>query len=150
MQKLGNDLFAGAMFAGDEHIGIGRAHLRDQFKYWLHRGRARDEFRHAFCAEQPVLELKMTRPAQSLMQFSVHTDEADQALIFPWLLDEIARSSLDAFDGEIDVSPGGHDNYWYTWIDLLQARKQIESFLARSRVARVVEIDEQDIVVALP
>ena len=70
-------------------------------------------------------------------------------LVFPWLLDEIARASLDAFNGKIDVAPGGHDDYWEARINLLNARKQVEAFLPGRGVASVIEIDEQHIVVAM-
>jgi hypothetical protein len=84
------------------------------------------------------------------MQFSVNANQTDEALVFPGLLDEVARSPLDTFDREIDVAPRGHDNHGEPWIDFLQTRKQIKSLFARSGVARVVQVDEQHIVVALP
>ncbi len=73
----------------------------------------------------------------------------DEALVFPWLLDEVAGAALDAFDGEIDVAPGGHHDNRQARIDLLKTREQVEAFLAGGGVARVVEVDEQDVVVAL-
>jgi hypothetical protein len=40
VQQLGDDLLAGAVLAGDEHVGVGGADLRDQFEHRLHGGRA--------------------------------------------------------------------------------------------------------------
>ena len=75
--------------------------------------------------------------------------ERDEPLVFPRLLNEVARAALDAFDGEIDVAPGGHHDDGQARIDLLKAREQIETLLAGGGVARVVQVDEQDVVVAL-
>ena len=72
-----------------------------------------------------------------------------QALVLPGLLDEVARAALDAFDGQIDVAPRGHHDDGQARIELLNARQQIEALLAGGGVARVVQVDEQDIVVAL-
>ena len=149
MEQFGHDFLAGAVFAGDEYVGVGRADLGDQFENGLHRRRAGDELRHAFGAEQAILHLELPRAPQRLVQFGVHADEADQALVFPGLLDEVAGAALDALDGEVDVAPGGHDDHRQARIDLLNAREQVEAFLSRSGVARVVEVDEEDVVVAL-
>src|SRR5208282_4773010 len=83
------------------------------------------------------------------MQLSVDADERDQAIVFPWLLNEVASASLDAFDSEIDVAPRGHHDHRHAWIDLLEARQKIKALLAGGGVARVVQVDEQDVVVAL-
>ena len=150
MQQLGHDLLAGAMLAGDEHVGVGGSDLRDQFEHRLHGGRAGHKLRHAFGAQQAVFHLQLARAAQRLVQLGVHANQADEPLVFPRLLDEVASAALDAFDGEVDVAPGGHHDHRQARIDLLNARQQIEAFLARSGVARVIQVDEQDVVVALP
>ena len=149
MEQLGDDLLAGAVFAGDEYVGVGRPDLRDQLEHRLHGGRAGDELRHAFGAEQAVFEFELARAAQGLMQLGVDADEREQALVFPRLLDKVARAALDALDGEVDVAPRGHHDHRQARVDLLNAREQVEALLAGGGVARVVEVDEQDIVVAL-
>ena len=121
----------------------------DEFEDRLHCGRAGDKFRHAFGAKQAVFEFELAGTAQSLVQLGVHANQADEALVLPGFLDEIARAALDAFDGEVDVAPRGHDDDRQARIDLLEAREQIEAFLARGGVAGVVQVDEQHIVVAL-
>ena len=67
VQQLGDDLFAGAVFAGDEHVGVGGANLGDQLQHRLHRGRAGDKVRHAFGAQQAVFEFELARAAQGLV-----------------------------------------------------------------------------------
>jgi hypothetical protein len=83
------------------------------------------------------------------MQFSVHLDKTDEALVFPGFLDEVPRAPLHALDREIDVAPGSHHDHGQAGVHLLNARKKVETFLAGCRVARVVEVDEQDVVVGL-
>ena len=112
-------------------------------------GAAGDEVGHAFGAQQAVFEFKLARAAQSLVQLGVDADEGDEALVLPGFLDEVASAALDAFDGEVDVAPRGHDDDGQARIDLLQTREQIEALLPGGGVARVVEVDEQDVVVAL-
>ena len=149
MQQLGDDLLAGAVLAGDEHVGVGRPDLRDQFQHRLHGGRAGDKLRHAFGAQQAVFQFQLARAAQRLVQLGVNADQREQPLVLPGLLDEVARAALDAFDGQIDVAPGGHHDHRQPRVELLDARQQIEALLAGGGVARVVEVDEQHIVVAL-
>jgi hypothetical protein len=149
VKELGDDLLAGAVLAGDEHVRVRRANLRDEFEDRLHGGCAGDEFRHTFRAEKPVFKLELAGTAQGLMQFGVHLDETDEAFVFPGFLDEVARAPLHALDREIDVAPGGHHDHGQARVHLLNAREKIETFLAGCRVACVVEVDEQDIVVGL-
>ena len=81
--SLRNDLLAGAMLTCYQHVGVRWADLRNQFQYRLHRGRRRNELRHAFGAQQAVLKLQLPRPAQRLVQFRVHADQATAAARFP-------------------------------------------------------------------
>ena len=50
VEELGDNLLAGTMLAGDEHVGVGGTDLRNQFKHGLHGRRAGDKLRHAFRA----------------------------------------------------------------------------------------------------
>ena len=112
-------------------------------------GAAGNEIGHAFSTEQTIFEFELTGTTQCLVQFGVNANERDEALVFPWLLDEVASAALDAFDGEVDVAPRRHDDDRHARIDLLQTRQQIEALLAGGGVARVVEVNEQNVVVAL-
>ncbi len=149
MQKLGDDLLAGAVFTGNENVGVRWAHLADEFEHGLHGRGSGHEVGHSFSPQQTIFEFELTRTAKCLVQFGVNANQRDEALVFPGFLDEIAGAALDAFDGEVDIAPGSHDDDGHARIDLLQSSKQIESFLAGGRVTRVVKVDEQHIVVGL-
>src|ERR1035438_3407915 len=149
MEQLGNYFLAGAMLAGDENIGIRRANLTNQLKHGLHGGSASDKLGHAFSAEEAIFKFELTGATQSMMQLGVNANERDQALILPRLLDEVACAALDGFDGQVNVAPGGHDDDWNARIHLVDAGEEIEAFLAGGGVARVVKVDEYDVVVVL-
>jgi len=82
------------------------------------------------------------------MELGVHANERDQTLVLPWLLHKVTRAALDGFDGQVDVAPSSHDDDGKARIEFLDARKEIEALLAGGGVARVVEIDEQHVVIA--
>jgi hypothetical protein len=84
-----------------------------------------------------------------MVQLGMDADERDQAFVFPGLLDEVASAALDGFDGEVDVAPGSHDNDWQAGIEFLDAGEEIEALLAGGGIARVVEVDEEDVVVGV-
>ena len=70
--------------------------MRDQLKDRLHVGCAGNELGHAFGAKQAILQLKLARAAQGLMQFGMDADQRNEPIVFPRLLNEVARAALDA------------------------------------------------------
>jgi transcriptional regulator CtsR len=87
--------------------------------------------------------------ARSRRFSSVNADEGEQPLVLPGLLDEVTRAALDAFDGQVDVAPRRHHDHRKPRIELLDAGQQIEAFPAGGGVARVIQVDQHHIVVAL-
>src|SRR3954465_3937467 len=79
----------------------------------------------------------------------MYADEAEETLVFPWLLDEVAGPALDALDGQVDVAPGRHHDHRESRIHLLDARQQVEALLPRGGVAGVIQVNQQDIIVTL-
>jgi hypothetical protein len=75
VKQLGDDFLAGAVLAGDKHVGVGRANLRDQLQHRLHGRRASHKLRHAFGTEQAILQLQLASAAQGMMQLGVHANE---------------------------------------------------------------------------
>ncbi len=150
VQQLGHDLLARAVLSGDQNVGVRRPHLRNQLQHRLHRRRPGHELRQALGPQQAVLHLQLPRPPQRLVQLGMDADQADQPLILPRLLDKVASSPLDAFYRQPDVAPGRHDDDRQARIDLLDARQQVQALLPRRCVAGVVQIDQEDVVLALP
>ena len=57
VQPASNDFFAGAMFASDKRIRIGRSNPLHQPQHGLHRSRLSDQCRRAAVTERAVLTL---------------------------------------------------------------------------------------------
>ncbi len=149
VQQASDNFFAGAVFAGDEHVSVGRPDLSYEFEHWLHRGSLGDEFRHAFCPEEAVFKLELASTSQRLTQLGMHANEGKEAVVLPRLLHEVTRAALDALHSQSDVAPRSHDDDGQSRIVFLNAREQVEAFAAGSGIASVIQVDEQYIVVAL-
>ena len=65
-----------------------------------------------------------------------------QPRVLPRLLHEVAGAAAHRFDRHFDAAPGGHDDDRQRRIVRAQLRQQVEPFLARGRVARVVEVHQ--------
>ena len=52
---------------------------------------------------------------------------------------------MDRLDGELHVAPGGHDHHGQRLIESVDLRQQIQPFASGGRVARVVEIHQEEI-----
>jgi len=57
--------------------------------------------------------------------------------------DEVARTAAHCFDGELDGSPGRHDDYGQRSIERLNAVEQLQAFLTGGGIARVIEVHEE-------
>ena len=86
------------------------------------------------------------RALQSAMQFDLRAQDRQQALILPWLLDEVARAAAHGFDGQSDVAPRGHHDHRDAAVEGDDLREQVKAFLARGGVTRVVQVDQDSIV----
>ncbi len=146
MQSLRHDFFAGAMFAGDQHIGVGRANTRDGLQHGLHGRCGGDEFRTAFGAQQARFGFQLLRPLQGAMQFDLGAQDCEQAFVLPRLLDEIAGAATHGFDGQPNIAPGRHHDHRHAAVESHDFREQVETFLAGGGVAGVIQVDEHGIV----
>ena len=149
MQRARHHPLARAVFASDEHIGVRRTDPTDQLQHWSHGGGLGDERRAAAASQQFVFRLQPLSFAQGLAQFDLIADDRGETGVVPRFLDEVARPPPHRFDGQFDIGPGRHDHDRQRAVERLNAGEQIESFLARGGVARVIEVHEQDIELAL-
>ena len=142
MNRLGDEPLARAVLAGDQHVRVGRRRPLDELDHRLHRRRSRDQRRRAVEAEaRRAFELPAAahRPAQ----LDLRADNREQPGVVPRLLHEVARAAAHRFDRHIDARPRGQHDDGKRRIVGLQPRQQIEPFLTRRRVARVVQVDER-------
>ena len=142
---MGDDFFAGAGLAGDEDVGIRGADRFDEIEHGLHAGRVRDHEGQAFGAEEAVFGFEALPAAEGVAEFDLSFDDGIEAGVVPGFLEEVARTTADGFDGEIDGSPGGHHDDGERGVEGLDLGEQVEAFLAGSSVAGVVEIHDEKV-----
>jgi hypothetical protein len=80
------------------------------------------------------------------MQFHLGAQNRQQALVLPRLLHEVARPPAHGLDRQPHVAPRSHNDDRNAAIESYNLGKQVQAFLARGRVARVVQVDENGIV----
>src|SRR5947207_436985 len=145
MKLLGDNFFARAMLAGDQHVRIRRTNACDELKHRLHLWRLGDERRHPLSAQETILCLESLAMSNGAAEFYLSAENAQKSAIFPGLLYEVACATSHGFDSNFDAAPRGHDNYGKSAVHGLNAREKIESFFARGSVTSVIQIDEQDV-----
>ena len=143
MQPARDDALAGAVLAEDQHVRIGRRDAIELREHALHRRRFGDEFLVGFVAQDFVFAFQPRRFTARNGQRELVADHAHEALVVPWLLDEIAGAVPHRLDREIDRAPRGHHHDGEIRVELLDLAQEIKAFGARRRVARVVEVDQR-------
>ena len=88
---------------------------------------------------------ELTAAAQRPAQFHLCSDDGEQPGVVPRLLHEVAGAAAHRLDRHIDARPGGQHDDRQRRVLGLQACQQIEAFLARRRIARVIQIDERGV-----
>ena len=112
VQHPRDHFLAGAGLAGDQHVGIRRAHARDQLQHRLHRRRFRNHRRQIVRAQQSILRLQPLPACAAPRSSSIWVRRiARQARVFPGLLNEIARAAAHGFDRQFDAAPGRHHDH---------------------------------------
>ncbi len=69
----------------------------------------------------------------------------DQPLVLPRLLNEIARAAPHGFHRQIETAPRGHHHHRSGVALGLQAGQEIHALRARSRIARIVEVQQDQV-----
>ncbi len=148
MHRLRDHAFAGAMLAGDQHVGSGWPDASDHFEDRTHRRRIRDHRDAGFgCAQQAVLIFQTLAAAQRRAQLHLRADRADHASVVPRLLDEVTRSAAHRFHHQVHAAPRGHHDHRQCAVHGGDAIQQVQTFLARSGVTGVIQVHQQDVVV---
>ncbi len=148
VEPSGDDLLAGAVFAGDERVGVGRSDALHEAQQRLHGGRPGDELRRALGAQGAVLALQPLAAADGLSQLDLGGQQVEQPRVVPRLLDVVARAALERRHRALDAAPRGHHDHRQRGVERLEPRQQIEALDAARRVARVVHVHEQRVEVA--
>ena len=148
VKRLRHEALARAVLACDEHVGVGRADAIDHLQHRAHRGRLGDE-RGAALGGRTRLRLQASGPAQRPSELHLRAQDREQPLVVPGLLDEVAGAAAHRLDRDVHRAPRRHDDDRKDGVGGMDLPEQLEPFLARRRVARVVEVDQHHVVVTL-
>ena len=149
VQRLRDQSLAGAVFAGDEDVGVGRARRarsrRAPGAWRPIRRSAAGSARRAGRGSRPpgAGRLRSARPSSIWV-----SQDGGEARVVPGLLDEVARAAAHGLDGQFDAAPGGHHDHRQRGVERLDAVEQVETFLAGGGVARVVEVHQDGVEIA--
>jgi hypothetical protein len=89
--------------------------------------------------------LELPAAAERTAQFGLRPDDRQQPLVVPRLLDEVARAAPHRFDRDVHRAPGRHHHHRERFVGGVDALQQVEPFLARRGVARVVQVHQDDV-----
>ena len=120
---------------------------RDDVEHRPHRRRFGEQRRMAVGHQRLVGGFELPAAADRAAQFGLRADDRQQPLVVPRLLDEVARAAAHRLDRDFDRSPGRHHDDRQRLVGGVNPLQQIEPFFTRRRVARVVEIHQDDVVV---
>ncbi len=148
MKRLRHEALARAVLAGDEDVGVGRADAIDHLQDRAHRRRLGDE-RGAALGGRSCLRFEASGTAQRPSELHLRAQDGEQPFVVPRLLDEVAGAAAHRFDRDVHRAPRRHDDDRQDGVAGVDLPEQLEAFLARRRVARVVEVDQHHVVVAL-
>ena len=146
VQRLRDEALAGAVFAGDEDVGVRRADARDDVEHRAHRGRLRDQGGAGLAAgaEELRLLLEPAIRADRAAEIDLVADDREQARVVPRLRHEIARATAHRLDGDIDAGPSRHHDDGERGVERHQFLQQLEAFRTAGGVTGVVEVHQHE------
>jgi len=148
VQGLRCQPLAGAVFAGNQHIGVGRSNARDHVQHRPHGVRLRDQLRKALGAQSAIFSFQALALAQRPAQLNLRFEYGRQAGVVPGFLDEVARSPAHSFHRQLHRAPRRHDDHGQRGIDRLHMLQQLQPFLPAGGVAGVVQVHQYGIEIA--
>ena len=95
--------------------------------------------------ERAVFRFEPLLAPQRARQFHLRSHDRQQPRVLPRLLHEIAGAAAHGLDGHFDAAPRRHDDDRQRRIVMLHLRQQVEPFLARRGIARVIEVHQHSV-----
>ena len=136
VQRLRHQPLAGAVFAGDQHVGVRGSHARNDVEHGAHGRRLRDELGEPFGAQRVIFGFEALAFAQGAAKLDLRLEDGGEARVVPGLLDELHGP------------PGRHHDDGQRGVERLNAVKQLQAFLAGGGIAGVIEVHEYRVEVA--
>ena len=148
MQRLRHQPLAGAVFARDQDIGVRRADARNHIEHRLHGGRLRDQAGKLPRAQQLILGFQNLPFAQRASQLDLRSQNRREARVIPRLLDEVAGAAAHSFHSQIHAAPSRHHDHRQRAVERHQPVQQVQPFLSRGGVPRIVQVHDHGVEVA--
>ena len=82
-----------------------------------------------FGAQQFRFGFQALSALQSAMQFDLGTQDGQQALVLPRLLNEVARAAAHGLDSQSNIAPGRHHDHRDAAIEGHDLGEQVQPFL---------------------
>src|SRR5262249_5838996 len=78
----------------------------------------------------------------------VIAQHSKQPRVLPRLLNAVGGAATHRLDRQLDIGPGGHRHDWQSAVERPNPRDQIKSLLPRRRIARVIEVYQNQVEIA--
>ena len=122
MDRVGDQLLAGAVLALDQDVGVAGRHALDQLEEVLHLLALADDVREAVLAADLFLELLVLGPL--LGPLDRLADHVHQAVLADRLLEEVERARLPRLDRARDRALAADDDDLGARVDVLEPAQQ--------------------------
>ena len=144
VDRLGDQLLAGAALTGNQDGGVGRCDPADEFEDAEHPRVASDQVAEIVARVEvvagehaiPLIRTRLDQPQRSL-------HGVQQLLVGPGLGDEVGRPGLHPFDRERDRAPRGDQDDGDCRRQLFDLLEQREAFLAGCPAGKVHVLDHE-------
>ena len=129
VNRVGNQLLAGAVLALNQDVGVARRHALDQLEEVLHLLALTDDVGEAVLAANLLLELlvlgALLRPVDRL------AEHVEEAVLADRLLEEVERARLPRLDRARDRALTADDDDFGRGIDFLEPPEQLDAVQVR-------------------
>ena len=122
MNRVGNELLAGAVFALNQDVGVAGGHALDELEEVLHLLALADHVAEAVAAPYLLLEVQVFGPLAR--QFHRLVEDVDESSLVDRLLEEVERPRLPGLDGPGDAPLSAHHNDLRRLVGFLQPPEQ--------------------------
>ena len=129
MNRVGDQLLAGAVLALDQDVGVAGRHALDELEEILHLLALADDVREAVLPANLFLELLVLGPL--LRPLDRLADHVDQAVLADRLLEEVERARLPRLDRPRERALAADDDDLGPGVDLLEPAQQRDTVEVR-------------------
>ena len=126
VERVGQELLAGAALADDEHVGVGVRHRGHGFEHTLDARRASEDLRVGDLVDEPALEVRVL--AEQLSMLERVLEQAEELVRLERLLEDVKRAgALRGFHRLAHGAVGGDDEHLEGRIAPLELARELQT-----------------------